>query len=111
MKGALEWLLQRISGGTLLAGLTIHFYYMHYYGPSNGHDQIAFEAVMARLANPYWIAFDIIFLVSVIYHGFQGAWGIALEYIRSPYILKFTQVFIVLTALSLLTAGLMIIML
>ena len=79
MKGILGWLLQRVSGLVLLAGLIVHFSVLHYSGP----EEAKFEFVLGRLSNPYWRAFDMVFLISVVFHGFNGLWGIAVEYVRS----------------------------
>lgn len=93
------WLFQRVSGVFLVAGLVIHFAIMHY----SGHEQIHYEMVVKRLSDPYWKAFDLLLLLSVIYHGFNGLWGITLEYAHSARMLR-TFKSLVLTAALLLTA-------
>ncbi len=87
MKGLAGWLLQRMTGLLLIAGLIVHFTVMHF----SGEQQISHEFVLRRISSPYWKAFDLAFLFSVIYHGFNGLWGIALEYVYSPRWLKFSQ--------------------
>lgn len=108
-KGVFLWLFQRISGLAILAGVTIHFYYMHYSGHIEGHEQTEYEMVIKRLADPYWITFDLVFLLSLIYHGFNGMWGIALEYIKPPKLLKFFRTLIVGAACLLIIVGIYII--
>lgn len=76
MNGVWPWLFHRITGIILLAGLTIHLYIMHF----SGQEQISYEFVRARILNPYWKTFNIVFLISAVYHGFYGMWGIATEY-------------------------------
>lgn len=105
MKGVAAWLFQRVSGAVLLLGLIIHFLLMHY----SGHEQIRHEIVLKRLSSPYWKAFDLIFLVSVTYHGFNGMWGIALEYINSARLLKLSQILFVAAATLLIIAGVYIV--
>ena len=78
MREPILWLIQRITGAVLFLGLAVHFYVMHFIGP----EQLTYEAVSARLADPAWIAFNIAFLLSAIYHGFNGLWGIAIEYLK-----------------------------
>jgi len=108
-KGVFGWLFQRISGVVLLAGVAIHFYFMHYSGHVEGHEQTEYEMVIKRLSNPYWIAFDLVFLLSLIYHGFNGMWGIALEYIKPPQLLDFFRTLIVGSACLLIFVGIYII--
>ncbi|MEJ2183655.1 MAG: succinate dehydrogenase, hydrophobic membrane anchor protein [Nitrospirota bacterium] len=78
MKGALPWFLHRVSGVLLFLGLALHFYVMHVALKEN----LGYEAVMARLRSPWWMAFDILFLAAALYHGFGGLWGMADEYIH-----------------------------
>jgi succinate dehydrogenase / fumarate reductase membrane anchor subunit len=95
------WLFQRITGVVLLAGLMVHFYMMHFVGPEN----ISYDAVAARLDTPGWIMFNFLFLISALYHGFSGLWGIALEYVRSEMWLNAAKALILLAAVGLCGAG------
>ncbi len=104
MIGVITWLLQRVSGVILVAGLLIHFYLMHFSGP----EQLTYASVTNRLSNPFWIAFNVIFLLSAIYHGFNGLWGIALEYVSSLRLLRFFQTFILIAASALSATGIYI---
>jgi len=105
MKGVAGWIFQRVTGVILIAGLILHFSTMHFSGPS----QTTFDFVIRRLSNPYWKAFDICFLVTMLYHGFNGLWGIALEYISSLKLLRLSQTLIVGMVLLLLATGVYII--
>ncbi len=105
MKGVAGWLIQRITGLILLAGLIVHFSVMHFSGPK----QITFDVVIRRLSNPYWKVFDLCFLVAILFHGFNGLWGIAIEYISSVRLLRFSQALIVTMASLLLVTGVYII--
>ena len=104
LKQIIEWFFQRITGAVLLFGLILHFYTMHY----SGADQISYEMVSARLSNPYWIIFNIIFLVSVIYHGFNGLLGIMLEYVHSHRIQKICEGTLILVGIFLTSVGIYI---
>jgi succinate dehydrogenase / fumarate reductase membrane anchor subunit len=99
-----QWFLQRISGIFLFAGLIVHFYIMHY----SGSDQVGYEAVIRRISSPYWITFDLLFLLSAIYHGFNGLWGVAVEYITSDGLLRSVQYLILTVSLVLFSAGIFI---
>ena len=88
----------------LVAGLLIHFIIMHFSGPG----QITYAFVSERLNSPFWRTFDLLFLLSVIYHGFNGLWGIALEYAGSAKLLKALQALILASAFGLAGVGIYI---
>jgi len=102
--GVILWLLQRVSGVILVVGLFIHFYLMHFSGP----EQLTHTSVTNRLSNPFWIGFNGIFLLSAIYHGFNGLWGIVLEYVSSKRLLKICQGLLFTTASLLIVTGIYI---
>lgn len=104
MGGTMLWLLQRLTGVMLFAGFCVHFYVMHF----SGSGQLDYEAVSARLAEPSWVAFNLIFLASALYHGFNGLWGIAVEHLRGRA-LRAAQAGIGLSATGLLAAGVWIV--
>src|SRR5512135_3253696 len=105
MKGVTGWLFQRVTGLLLLAGLAVHFGVMHF----SGSQQINHEFVLRRISSPYWKTFDLAFLSSVIYHGFNGLWAISLEYVSSPKWLRLSKGFIVTSALVLVLTGVYIV--
>lgn len=80
MRGAAAWMVHRAAGVVLVAGMAVHFGVLHFSGP----DALTYEAVSARLASPGWTAFNFVLLLSAIYHGLHGLWGLALEYVSSP---------------------------
>jgi succinate dehydrogenase / fumarate reductase membrane anchor subunit len=99
--GTAVWLFQRITGVVLFAGLLVHFYMMHFVGPEN----LSYDAVAARLDTSGWIMFNVLFLVSALYHGFSGLWGMALEYVRSEMLLKASKALLLLAAFGLCGVG------
>ena len=105
MKGVTGWVLQRATGALLIAGLIVHFTVMHF----SGSRQITHEFVLNRISSPYWKAFDLAFLSSVIYHGFNGLWGIVLEYVEGPQWTKFSQAVLLASAGLLMFAGIYIV--
>ncbi|MEW6715743.1 MAG: hypothetical protein AB1306_11730 [Nitrospirota bacterium] len=90
-KEVFEWFFLRITGVILLAGLSLHFYTMHYGGPAQ--------------TGPNWKTFNFIFLLSAIYHGFNGLLGIMLEYVHSRKLQKIFEGVLVITALILVGFG------
>jgi succinate dehydrogenase / fumarate reductase membrane anchor subunit len=105
LKQVIEWLFQRITGAVLLAGLVIHFYTMHY----SGAGQISYETVLGRLSDPFWNAFNLLFLLSAVYHGFNGLLGIVLDYVHSQRVQTVFEVVFIGTAIGLVSVGIYII--
>lgn len=105
MRAGTAWLLQRATGLFLLAGVLFHFFFMHF----TGEKQITYEIVIRRLSSPYWKTFDSLFLISAIYHGFNGMWGLSLEYISGEKLRGLAQVLILVSAAVLLATGIYII--
>jgi succinate dehydrogenase / fumarate reductase membrane anchor subunit len=81
--------------------MAAHYYVMH----SCGTENITYEAMMARLENPWWVAFNAVFLVSALYHGYNGLWGIALEYLRPGIPLGTARALLLVSATALLLVG------
>lgn len=87
LKHVIEWFFQRLTGIILIMGLVAHFYTMHY----SGHGQIKYEVILGRLTNPYWVIFNLIFLVSVTYHGLNGLLSIMKDYVHSTRLLAILE--------------------
>ncbi len=105
MKEVTQWLLQRITGLLLFIWLMIHFYVMHFEDPS----AIKHTSIIERLSNPYWITFDLFFLAILSYHGFNGLWGMAIEYIQSERLLRTTRILITSLAIIAFMSGVFLI--
>ncbi len=105
MRGVAGWLFQRITGMLLIGGLILHFVIMHFIGTH----ELTYAFVMKRLSNPWWKAFDVAFLLTAIYHGFNGFWGLALEYAGSGKLLRLSQAIILLLAFGLVVTGIYIV--
>lgn len=101
MKETFLWLFQRVTGAFLLVGLFVHFYTMHY----TGADAIGHEAVIARLSNPWWVAFDLMLLISIAFHGLNGMWGMAVEYIHKGGALMAAKGLILITGVGVVATG------
>ncbi len=104
IKRVIEWFFQRVTGVILVIGLTLHFYAMHF-SSSGG---ITHDAILVRLSSPYWITFNIIFLLAAIYHGFNGLLGIMLEYVHSEKLQKALEGLLIVVAASLFALGIYI---
>jgi succinate dehydrogenase / fumarate reductase, membrane anchor subunit len=91
--GAMSWFLQRISGVILVAVMIGHFILMHY-NIESGH---TYEAVLARMQNPFYQMLQITFVILALYHGLQGVWNIIRDF-RIPSWLSMTVLSVLILA-------------
>jgi succinate dehydrogenase hydrophobic anchor subunit len=78
-RGLWGWFFQRVTGIYLVFGLTVHVIVTHFVTRS-----ITFEWVSNRLHSGGWLLFDFSLLLVSFYHGFNGLWGIVLDFNPSP---------------------------
>ncbi|MDA8325215.1 MAG: hypothetical protein M0033_03260 [Nitrospiraceae bacterium] len=103
MKGrTLFWFLERASGAALAFALAVHFMIIHFKGP----DAFQHGNIFLRLSRPSWLAFYLVFLSALIYHGSYGLWGIAVEYVKGAGALKTVKTLLLMAATALFAAGL-----
>lgn len=81
-RSVIEWYLQRITGALLLILLAAHFWVEHFMSAPLRRGELTYEVIRARIANPYWQAVDIGFLLVALYHGLSGARNMILDYGR-----------------------------
>ena len=81
----LGWYLQRLTAILISVGLLTHFWVLHFVIER----PVTFEKVQERLLSPSWLAFDLILLVVIIYHAFNGLWNVLTDYNPSPKLRKF----------------------
>lgn len=74
--GSIQWLFQAVSGAFIVFFLGIHLYVAHING---GTPVELFNSVIANLKNPWWMAFFLVFVWIVTYHGLNGVKGIIYE--------------------------------
>jgi len=77
-----EWYLQRITGALLVILLAAHFWVEHFMSEPLRRGELTYEVIRERIANPYWQAIDIAFLLVALYHGLSGLRNILLDYGR-----------------------------
>ncbi|MDK2975555.1 MAG: succinate dehydrogenase / fumarate reductase, rane anchor subunit [Candidatus Marinimicrobia bacterium] len=68
----------------LVVGLFVHFWAMHF----AIERPVTFEKVQNRLLSPGWVFFDVILLIAVIYHAFNGLYNVISDYNPRPVIKK-----------------------
>ncbi len=99
--GTWGWFLQRITAFYLAFGLAVHFIYAHYVMTR----PITFSQVAERLSSPWWVAFDLSLLFTVVFHGLNGLWGVLLDLNPSPFCRKLTGWVLLLAGLALSVVG------
>lgn len=74
--GVWLWLLQRITAGLLLYGLTVHLIVLHVFNVG----ELGYENIAARLASGFFIFTDVLLLAAAIFHGLNGLRMVLLDY-------------------------------
>jgi succinate dehydrogenase cytochrome b556 subunit len=77
------WLLQRITGFLLVAGMAIHFIFLHMmpkYKIAGGENP--FALVKERLSQPLWQTIDVILLIVILFHALNGARMILNDFVK-----------------------------
>jgi succinate dehydrogenase hydrophobic membrane anchor protein len=77
----LHWFFQRVTAIFLVLGMAVHILVLPF-----GGERLSYSLVSGRLSHMGWIVFDLLLLLSCIYHGLNGIWGVILDY--NPKYLK-----------------------
>ncbi|MDH5405317.1 MAG: succinate dehydrogenase, hydrophobic membrane anchor protein [Candidatus Aminicenantes bacterium] len=80
--GGWSWLFQRLSGVYLLLIILLHFWFIHY----TGTGEITYQQVATRLATPFWKTLDVSFLLLALYHGLNGVWAVAQDWVKRDWL-------------------------
>jgi succinate dehydrogenase / fumarate reductase membrane anchor subunit len=82
--GHFAWFYQRVTGVILIPLLYIHYKVNHFSiaGGQGGFGADTYAEVAAKLADPFWKAFDILFVAFALYHGMNGLWIITADYVH-----------------------------
>lgn len=79
-RNSVAWYLQRITGAALLLLLIAHFWVVHFMTANLRRGELTYGEILPRIANPWWQAIDISFLVIALVHGLNGLYGIVLDF-------------------------------
>jgi succinate dehydrogenase / fumarate reductase membrane anchor subunit len=101
-RGAIHWLLQRVTGIALVFFLVLHTVMSHLTLPPEG---ITYEWVAGRLANPYWKLLYLFFLILLVYHGLNGVWTIFQDYVHRDGLRLSLLGFLMMLGLFMLSLG------
>jgi succinate dehydrogenase / fumarate reductase membrane anchor subunit len=80
-RGAIAWLLQRISA--VLLFFLIIFHYITYHFISTGAPE--WESVILKMQSPWFNLLQFLFLILALYHGFNGVWMVVEDYLHSKF--------------------------
>ena len=80
-----SWILQRVTAVLLVIGMILHFWVLHY----TDEKPLTFAVIQQRLQSPFWVVFDSLLLVAVIYHALNGIWSIVLDWNPGKSIRRF----------------------
>lgn len=76
--GAFDWFFQRISGLILGVMLAMHFILLHFSGV-----ELTFEGVSQHLKEPFWMIFNLMFLVLGTIHAINGFFMLLHDYVQN----------------------------
>ncbi len=78
-----SWLLQRVSGLFLVYALGVHLWTVHVVDSGC----LNWEVITTRLQDgSSWTIYYLLFIPAVVYHAFNGMWGIVLDYDPPAYL-------------------------
>ncbi|MBN1919273.1 MAG: succinate dehydrogenase, hydrophobic membrane anchor protein [Verrucomicrobia bacterium] len=103
--GSVGWLLQRITAVLLVLLLLAHFIVIHYSGPGTVTFDIVKERLTHQVWGPVWRTITLLLLFTALFHGFNGVWGVLLDYIRKGSVRLWLFSLIVTIGLVLATLG------
>ena len=101
-QGMLPWLFQRVSGIFLAFTIAVHLWIAHIVHA----DQLTWETITVRMQDGVvWTIYYLLFIPVVVYHAFNGIWGIVLDYGPSPVIRRFCATCLWIGGLGLVAYG------
>ncbi|HEV2325812.1 MAG TPA: hypothetical protein VGS10_17815 [Terracidiphilus sp.] len=100
-RNAFAWYLQRITGVALVPLLIAHFWVEHFMSATLLRGDLTYAVILHRIANPWWQAIDIGFLVIALGHGLNGLYGIVLDYEKiGPRAARFAAILLVVVGIA-----------
>ena len=102
--GAFSWYFQRITGVLIIIFLIIHLYVMHLSGSPN--IVWSWDAFLSRFqASPWMKVFYFMFLTTVLFHGLNGTWQVAGDYINSRSLKALTHATLIIVGVFFFIIG------
>jgi len=81
-RGAIAWLLQRISAAIVFVLLMLHFVTYHFLSRGKAP---AYGDVMAKVTSWWFPLLQLVFVTCALYHGLNGVWNIVEDYVSSRF--------------------------
>jgi len=100
-RGGNLWLLQRISAVVIFILLLIHYVTYHFIGDGT----ITYQQVSAKMASPWFNLTQVLFLFTGIFHGLNGIWMVAEDYVHGRFYRLVLLSILLLLGLVLLFVG------
>ncbi len=101
--GGLIWFFQRLSAIVLFILLLAHFVTYHFIS----HGEITYAAVVAKMKLPWFNLVQFLFLLTALYHGLNGIWMVAEDYMKKRGTRIFVFSILVLLGTTLLFVGIL----
>jgi succinate dehydrogenase / fumarate reductase, membrane anchor subunit len=101
--GAVLWLFQRVTAVILFAILVYHFVYYHFISMGI----YPWKEVVAKMHSPWFNILQFTFLFTALFHGLNGVWMVAEDYIHHKAWRFVIFSLIVLVGLVLLFVGML----
>ncbi|MCK4836471.1 MAG: succinate dehydrogenase, hydrophobic membrane anchor protein [Candidatus Aminicenantes bacterium] len=101
--GARVWLFQRISAIILFVLLILHFVTYHFINKGI----IKYTDIMEKMKSPWFNLIQFIFLLTAVYHGFNGIWMMVEDYVHPKLMRIVLFGIIVIIAFCLLFIGML----
>jgi len=98
---AFNWFMQRITALIIAAGLIIHFVVLHFLIER----PVTIQKVAMRLQSFWWVLFDSLLLIAVVYHSLYGCYNIICDFNPSERIKGFLIVFLWVIGLTAIIVG------
>ncbi|MCX7945337.1 MAG: hypothetical protein N2746_12590 [Deltaproteobacteria bacterium] len=98
---AFNWFMQRITAIIIAIGLIVHFVVLHFLIER----PITVHKVAERLQSFWWVLFDSILLVAVVYHALYGCYNIVNDFRPSERMKGFLVIFLWVLGLGAVVIG------
>lgn len=97
------WIYMRVSGVLLVVLIFGHLFVNLFMG--DGVSQIDFAFVAGKLADPFWIIYDLLLLWLALIHGTNGMRTIVNDYVANPRVRRILHIALLASTAVLLVLG------
>ncbi len=101
--GGLIWLFQRLSAIVLFILLMAHFIGYHFIGKG----VVKYDEVISKMDSPIFNLIQFLFLITALYHGLNGIWMVAEDYMKRKGTRLFVFSLLIILGITLLFVGML----